>query len=191
MKRRELWFITLFAVIFAACGRQPKALDYGYFRIDLPEAKYHAFDGNLPYTFELSDYAKVTPIDEEPYWLNIDYQDWNATVHCSYKSLKTNNLNKAIEDARTLVYKHTIRADAISEEYFENAAERTFGVLYNIEGNAASSLQFFMTDSVNHFVRGSLYFNNVPNADSIAPVNAFIAEDVRHLMETLRWKSTK
>ena len=61
-------------------------------------------------------------------------------------------------------------------------------MLYAIEGNAASAAQFFVTDSVRHFVRGSLYFNNVPNADSVAPVNAFIINDIRHLMETLEWK---
>ena len=97
-------------------------------------------------------------------------------------------LATAIEDARTLVYKHTIRADAIAEEYFENPEHHVYGVLYEIKGNAASSAQFYVTDSVHNFVRGSLYFNHLPNGDSIAPVNAFITNDMRRLMESLTWK---
>lgn len=176
------------ACALAGCGKRTQALEYGYYRIDLPKAAYHTYAEGLPYTFELSDYAKVTPLDDEPYWMNIDYPAWNATIHCSYKSLKNCALRDVAEDTRTLVYRHAIRADAIAEDYFENDAHRTYGVLYEIEGNAASSVQFFVTDSVRHFVRGSLYFNNLPNADSIAPVNAFIRSDIRHMMETLTWK---
>lgn len=189
MKHHLTYLAVIVVGAFAtACGRQPHALDYGYYRIDLPAAAYHTFDSTLPYTFELSDYAQVVPLPDDPYWMNIEYPAWNATVHCSYKKLKNNKLSNLIEDTRTLVYKHTIRADAIAEEYFENAERHTCGVLYTIEGNAASAAQFFVTDSLRHFVRGSLYFNNVPNADSVAPVNAFIVDDIRHLMETIQWK---
>ncbi len=180
--------LAVAACALTSCGQRAQPLEYGYYRIDLPEATYHTYDKGLPYAFDLSDYAQVTPINDEPYWLNIDYPVWNATIHCSYKSLKNSDLRELTEDTRTLVYKHTIRADAIAENFFENDAHRTYGVLYEIEGNAASSAQFFVTDSVRHFVRGSLYFNNLPNADSIAPVNAFICNDIRRLMETIAWK---
>ncbi len=187
MKQRGA--ILIFAAfVLMACGRRAQPLEYGYYRIDLPEAAYHTYDGDLPYAFELSDYATVAPIAGEPDWMNIVYPKWNATVHCSYKSLQKIDLAKACEDTRMLVYKHTIRADAIAEDYYENTERKTYGVLYQIEGNAASSAQFFVTDSLRNFVRGSLYFNNLPNADSIAPVNAFIINDIRHLMETIRWK---
>ena len=186
--KHHLASIVIVVPVCAACGRQPHALDYGYYRIDLPAPAYHTHDNTLPYTFQLSDYAQVVPQPDDPYWMNIEYPTWNATIHCSYKPLKNNKLSKLVEDTRTLVYKHTIRADAIAEEYYENPDSHTYGVLYAIEGNAASAAQFFVTDSVRHFVRGSLYFNNVPNADSVAPVNAFIINDIRHLMETLKWK---
>lgn len=185
---KKLQWVILMACALTGCGKRTQPLEYGYYRIDLPEAAYHTYDTGLPYAFDLSDYAQVTPVENEPMWMNIDYPQWNATIHCSYKPLKNCNLRDAVEDTRTLVYKHTIRADAIAEDYFENETHRTYGVLYEIEGNAASSVQFFVTDSVRHFVRGSLYFNNLPNADSIAPVNAFIRNDIRRLMETLTWK---
>ncbi len=190
MRRLRIAILTgAMCCALVGCGRRAQPLAYGYYRIDLPEASYHTHGQGLPYSFDLSDYAQVTPINDEPYWINIDYPAWNATIHCSYKSLKTSDLNELTEDTRTLVYKHTIRADAIAEEFFENRAHQAYGVFYEIDGNAASSVQFFVTDSMRHFVRGSLYFNNLPNADSIAPVNAFISNDIRHLMETITWKS--
>jgi hypothetical protein len=40
-----------------------------------------------------------------------------------------------------------------------------------MQGNAASSTQFYVTDSTTHFLRGVLYFYSAPNADSLKPVN--------------------
>ena len=62
-----------------------------------------------------------------------------------------------------------------------------YGILYQIKGNAASQVQFLLTDSVKHFLRGALYFNNRPNKDSIAPVANYITEDIVRLMETAEW----
>lgn len=189
MKPKFVIISLVATLLLIACSHEPFPLAYGYYRIDLPETRYQSYQSDLPYVFELSDYATVNPSSaNEPYWVNINYPQWHATIHCSYRKLNHQELATAIEDAHTLVYKHTIRAEAISEEYFENSEHNVYGVLYNIVGNAASSAQFFVTDSVHHFVRGSLYFNHLPNADSIAPVNAFITNDIRHIMETLTWK---
>ena len=189
MKPKFTLLILASALMLASCNDQPFPLAYGYFRIDVPEARYQAYTSELPYVFELSEYATVIPASpNEPYWVNIEYPEWNATIHCSYKKIDAQNLAATIEDTRTLVYKHTIRADAIAEEYFENPEHHVYGILYEIAGNAASSAQFFVTDSIHNFVRGSLYFNNLPNADSIAPVNTFITNDIRQIMETLTWK---
>ena len=57
------------------------------------------------------------------------------------------------------------------------------GVLFQIEGNVASSKQFFITDEKSHFIRGSLYFKSTIN-DSILPIESFFANDIIHIMET-------
>ncbi len=104
----------------------------------------------------------------------------------SYKPVN-NNLNKLVEDARTMVYKHTVKADAINESRFRTPYNVS-GVYYEIGGNAASSVQFFVTDSTQHYLRGALYFNAQPNKDSLAPVVAFLKDDVVQLINTLHWK---
>ncbi len=188
MQKILLFFLTLFFV--AACS-SPVPKPYGYFRIDLPEHEYRTFDSVYPpFTFDMSAYAKVLPRNsqnEKEEWVDIVYPNLNGRIHCSYVKLNGDFQNVS-EESRTLVYKHTVRADAIAEQPFENPEERVYGILYEITGNAASPLQFVLTDSVRHFLRGALYFNAPPNADSIAPVSAYVEEDLRQLIETLRWK---
>lgn len=164
----------------------------GYFRIDFPEHSYNRYDSMCPYLFEYPVYAEVKADydkNTEPCWFNIQFTNYNATVHISYKEVD-NNIQKYLEDSRTLAYKHSIKADAIEENIFIDSVNNVYGTLFDIKGNAASSVQFYLTDSTNHFVRGALYFNNVPNKDSLAPVIKFVRADLQHMIETFRWKTT-
>ena len=86
------------------------------------------------------------------------------------------------------VKNHITKADAINEQPFINHENKVFGILYDLKGNTASAVQFYVTDSTRHFLRGSLYFSAEPNADSLAPVIDFFREDIIHLIETLKWK---
>jgi gliding motility-associated lipoprotein GldD len=162
----------------------------GYFRVDFPAKEYQQYRSDAPYSFEYPIYGKVVKDTEriaEPYWNNIEFEKFNCKIHLSYKAVK-NNVSGYIEDAHTLAYKHTIKADAINEELFSDGKRKVYGILYDIEGNAASSVQFFVTDSSKHFLRGALYFESVPNKDSLAPSIAFFRKDIVHLIETLNWK---
>jgi gliding motility-associated lipoprotein GldD len=163
----------------------------GYFRIQLPKKEYRLYTSDAPYTFEYPSYAiisKDTDRNTEPYWINIFYPKFKGQLHVSYKPLK-NNLNKYIEDSRTLAYKHTVKADAIDEETIQTP-NHVWGTMYLIEGNTASSTQFFITDSIHHFLRASLYFNIPPKSDSLAPVLQFIKKDLVHMIKTFRWKDS-
>ncbi len=122
----------------------------------------------------------------EKCWFNIYYTPFNATLHLSYKDVDNkNNLNKLLEDARTLVYKHTIKADEIYETLIGN--KYLNGMLYELSGNTATNFQFYVTDSSRHYLRGSLYFNERTRIDSIQPALDFLKADIMHMLETLRW----
>lgn len=173
-----------------ACGSNYAPKPRGYFRITLPEKEYTRLDTVLPYSFEYPVYSKVVPDrgpEDEPYWANLTFPRFEAKLHISYKPVN-NNLYQLLEDNRELAFKHTVKADAIQEKMFEAPEKNVYGILYEIKGNTASPVQFFVTDSVKHFLRGSLYFNTVPNKDSIAPVLNFIEKDIVHIIETLNWK---
>ncbi len=180
-----------FIVFLLSCSNNYAPKPRGYFRISFPEKNYSATDTTLPYVFEIPQYARLKPDNtgaNEPYWTNLDFPQYGARIHISYKPVE-NNLYQLLEDNRELAFKHTVKADAIKEQLFGNPENNVYGILYEIQGNTASPAQFFVTDSTDHFLRGSLYFNTVPNKDSIAPVLDFIKQDIIHLMETLNWKS--
>ena len=86
------------------------------------------------------------------------------------------------------MYKHTVKADAINEKVYLNDSHQTYGTLYDIKGEAASSVQFHLTDSVSHFIRGALYFKVSPNIDSLRPIMNYLRDDIIHIMETLKWE---
>ena len=182
---------VLFLVIITGCNNDYYPKPKGYFRIDLPEKVYAKFDSTYPYVFEYPVYAKVLPDNQaqaEEYWINLNYSQFHGTLYMSYKRID-GNLNKYLEDTRTMVMKHIPKASSIENKQYQNDDSKVYGLTYTILGVAAASpFQFYLTDSVNHFVRGALYFSTVPNNDSLAPVISFIEEDINHMIETFEWK---
>ncbi|MGC9330380.1 MAG: gliding motility lipoprotein GldD [Bacteroidales bacterium] len=174
-------------VTYSCKNNEPNPKPKGYFRIDLPEKNYIRYDGACPYHFDYPEYAIVLSGEEQhPCWLNLYFPFHNATVYFTYKKVN-NDLKILTEDTREMVYKHTVKASAINETAYTNDASNVYGIMYELKGNVASWIQFYMTDSTEHFVRGSLYFGMKPNKDSIAPVLDFLKKDIEHLMETTSW----
>ena len=191
----KIW-ILIFLSLLIGCKEKYTPKPRQYFRISFPEKKYTPIESGFPYSFEIPDYAKIVPDSKnpnQPFWINVTVPENKAEIHISYYDLSAsmesnrNLLNKFMEDTRSLAYKHTIKADAIKEQIWMNPGENVYGLIYRIEGNAASPLQFFLTDSVNHFLRGALYIREVPNIDSLKPVIEFLEPDVIRLIETTTW----
>lgn len=182
-------FILLMAV---ACGdKHPQPKPRGYFRIDFPEKQYVTLDTMPRYRFEYPAYATITPdfhsIDEKD-WANVEFPSFKGTIHISYKNVD-GNLDKYVEDAYQMIIKHLSKATGIRDSVVINNERNVYGLVYFLDGEGvASPLQFYLTDSTRHFLRGSLYFNIYPNNDSLQPVIDFITDDVRHLIKTLEWK---
>lgn len=190
----RILLFTILVLLFYSCSQTYAPKPRGYFRIDLPEKEYNLSDSTFPYQFERPVYTSITgdPYSpEEKYWINLNFLPFNATLHISYKKVD-GNLVAYLEDAHKLVTKHIPKADAIYDSLIVDRERKLFGLVYEIEGSgAASPYQFFLTDSISHFVRGALYFNTVPNNDSLEPVINFIADDIEHLINTFEWKDIK
>lgn len=187
---------TLFLLLFlVACNENYTPKPRGYFRIDFPEKNYTELKRSFPYSFEIPEYVKIEKDlrnRSEPYWINIAIPENKVEIHISYYNLNSTKddpllLMKLMEETRSLAYKHSIKADAIDERLFLNPAKKVYGTIYNIEGNAASPMQFFLTDSTRHFIRGAFYIREVPDIDSLSPVIDFIEPDIIHLIETTSW----
>jgi gliding motility-associated lipoprotein GldD len=184
-------FITL---VIISCRNNYIPKPRGYYRIDFPVKEYRVFDSTFPFTFEYPVYGKIVRDSSrmaEPYWINIVYHPYNAQLHISYKTIN-NNLATYLNDSHTLVNKHIPKANAISQREYVDTVENVYGLVYEITGSdAASTYQFYLTDSTKNFVRGALYFDLVPNNDSLAPVIEFLKKDIERMIMTFRWKNRK
>jgi gliding motility-associated lipoprotein GldD len=188
-------------LLFAACSGNS---DYspkprGYFRIVFPKKEYQQFNGPYPFTFIYPKYAVIekdsTPQRRDKkllnmnYLLNMQFPQFNGTLHLSYESITSKKVfDELTEDARKFAFKHTVKATAIDQGIIHNPDRKIYGVYYSIDGNAASSIQFYITDSTKNYMRGALYFNSTPRIDSIQPVLNFVKKDVDTMIKTFRWK---
>ena len=174
----------LFIVFLMGCKEdvlpKPKAM----LRLDYPETGTVVLQ--MPdYTFEYNKQAKLKIKNDES--LIVDYPTMRANIFITYKKVD-GNLDKLLSDAQKLTYEHVVKADGIQPKDFVNTEDHVYGTFYNVKGNAASPAQFYLTDSVRHFVTGSLYFSVKPNYDSVLPAAAYLERDIRRIMESLRWK---
>jgi len=196
LRKISLLILLIFLCTLYSCREVPVPKPKGFFRIDLPEKHYILFNdkpamtGKMPFSFEYPAYGHLSFQSEnenEPGWFNIEFPAFKAKIYLTYKDVKNDFATLMEQTYKMNVKNHITKADAINEQPFINQENKIFGILYDLKGNTASSVQFYVTDSVSHYLRGSLYFSAEPDADSLSPVIEFFREDIIHLIETLRW----
>ncbi|WP_417290591.1 gliding motility lipoprotein GldD [Corallibacter sp.] len=186
-------FILLFSLCLS-CGNNPVPKPDAYLRLDYPEAEYQETNLNVPFTFEknkLAENVVLKPVrGTEGYGINLEYPSLKGTIYLTYKPIEDSveHLKTLLRDAQSFTQEHTLKADEIIEQIYENKKHKVYGMFYEVGGNAASQSQFYVTDSVNHFLTGSLYFYAKPNYDSILPAAYYLQKDIQHIMETVQWK---
>lgn len=192
------YIIALSLLLIIASCRPPvfPPKPEGYYRIDTPAThQYRLFDApGFPYTFEYPVYGNVqndTVFQKEktknPYWININFPSLGGIINITYKEINAQQtLSKLVEDAYNLSFTHHVKAEYMNEKEFSIPGK--YVLLYTVGGNTASRYQFTATDSVKHFMRGALYFDVTPNADSLKPATDFLEQDIKHMLMTLKWR---
>ena len=207
--------IYLCSILLLSCNSTYTSKKKGYFKIDFPAHSYTSFNNiEYPFSFEYPVYAQIVkdssyfdPGSENPYWINVDFPTFNARIFLSYKiiggtsvykikqedgrykdSAGINVFDKMVNDAYNLTNKNEAMATSIRDSLFTNPQGIT-GIYFRVGGNAATAKQFFMSDTTKNFIRGALYFDTTPNADSLRPVQDFLQVDIDHLINTFRWKN--
>ncbi len=207
-------FYFIFVLLSTSCNSTYTPKKEGYYKINFPPKAYKTFnDSSYPYTFEYPVYAEISKDSsyfndgaKNPYWININFPSFNGTIFISYKNIGgtstykvknpngtyrdstgKNNFEKMVNDSYNLTYKNDIKAYSIQDSVMHTTNDVT-GVFFTLSGNVATAKQFFLSDTLHHFLRGALYFDATPNEDSLRPVNAFLQQDMKHLINTLKWK---
>ena len=194
MKRTAIIaIIVILGSLLFSCGEgeRPLPKPKGYFRIDLPEKDYMKVDTLARYAFDVPSYALLTHdpyAPEQTNWVNVEMPCFKASIHLTHKDVK-GNLNDYLEDVHTMITKHLQKANGMNDSLIVNPERKVYGMVIEMEGKGvATPLQFYITDSTANFVRGALYFNFVPNNDSMQPVIDFIRQDIDRMIETFEWK---
>lgn len=203
--------MSSFLFLLVACNSNFTPKPRGYFKIDFPVHQYQQFNQpGYPYTFEYPTYARISKeydsTGQNPYWINIDFPGYAGRIYISYKGVNSSTTYKVKtetgyrdsvvqntfellrEEAYKMTYKHSVKASGIVDSFFVNPVGSS-GVYFFVAGEAATSKQFYLTDSVRHFLRGALYFDATPNTDSISVVSDFLEKDIKHLIHTLKWQN--
>ncbi|KRD59988.1 gliding motility lipoprotein GldD [Flavobacterium sp. Root935] len=175
----------LLALTVLSCKKDVLPKPASFLRLDYPEAKYVNFENNCPFAFQMNEDATIK--GEKDCGFAITYPKMKATIYLTYKPVN-GNIDKLLRDAQKLTYEHVIKADDILEQPYINPQKKVYGMFYQVDGNAATNSQFYVTDSTKHFLIGSVYFYAKPNFDSIMPAASYVKNDMQRLMETLKWK---
>ena len=124
----------------------------------------------------------------EKEWINLNYPDFGAKVHLTYKKIDQNTDFKILSnDAFNLTAKHQIKAYGI-EEAILLTPNGYSAVVAELTGEVPTQFQFFVTDSTSHFLRGAVYFNTALKNDSLAPIIEFIKIDMAHLINSVNFE---
>ncbi len=187
--------ITVGLFILVSCGQDYIPKPKAYLRLDYPKAQYKKMNVDVPFHFETNHLAtkikyKKLAAAKESYGINIEYPALKGTIFLTYKAIDGNSetLTEYLRDAQKFTLEHTIKADEIPVFPYENKERNVYGILSEVKGNVASPAQFYVTDSVQHFLVGSLYFYAKPNYDSILPAANYLQKDMARIMETIVWK---
>lgn len=186
--------LLLLLPLLSSCSEDPVPKPRGYPRLDMPAATYASWEGTCPFVAELPAYALAL---EKPgttaanadtaCYMTLRFPGQHANVYLTCRKIQ-GDLRQLIEDAHAFKDKHEAMAARIRSERVERDSARVFGTLFDVEGNVASPMVFYLTDSTTRFLYGSLYFDARPNADSLEPVTGRIRADLRHFAGTLIWR---
>lgn len=177
------------SLVFTSCKEDPIPKPKGYLKLEYPEATYTKSLTTCPFVFDINNIVEIEkPRGVAKYCdMNLSYPLLKGKIHLTYIGVDDDLLKRALKDAQNLTQEHTQKAESIEGIPFENKAQNKYGMVYQIEGNAASPVQFYITDNKKHFLRGAAYFNVKPNYDSIFPAAHYLKKDIEVLMESIQW----
>ena len=181
----RLLALFILVLLWASCKQEYTPKPKAYFRVDFPEKSYEVEEQDCPFSYEQPAYARLSKRTEYC-WYDLEYSSFSAKLHMSYKAGGV-RLKEHLQAAHELAYKHSRVAEAIVEHPYENPEDKVYGIVYDYEGKTATAMQFYLTDSSDHFVRGALYFNT-EMSDSLLPMANFLKTDVYRMVESWSWK---
>ena len=192
MQKTCFFILSFLCLCLMSCRPEYLPKPRGYHRIILPPASYQPLPDSFPYFFEYSKHAKIlddTSWIAERYWISIHYPEMKASIQITYKPIDNDTvLYEYLSDSYLLTSKHNIKAYSIEEKILK-LKEDKYASFTELYGEVPTQIQFHISDSNQHFLRGALYFNTSTKNDSLAPVINYLKNDIIYLLNSLSWKN--
>jgi gliding motility-associated lipoprotein GldD len=181
--------LLIFIIIVSSCKDEvivpkPKA----FLSLKYPNPSFSKIDNELPFSFDLNNLVTIENILEKKdnFDIKLNYDMINASLYLNYIKIE-NNFNELISQNNFNLNNHAKVAIKASKQDFSDENRKVFGTLYELIGPVASPSQFYVTDSVDNFLAGTLFFKIKPNYDSLLPAIYYVKNDIIRLIETIKW----
>jgi len=181
--------LVVFSVFNFSCIDSNLPKQRAFLRIEFPEPNYSPFEeSSFPVDFYYN--SGVTKINNKNFQqLSLNYPKMNFSIDLSFNKInKLDDLESNLSDFSIILDTHSKKSNGIFIREYEDLNDRVFGKIYEIRGDVASPIQFYITDSTSNFMSGSLNLKSKSKYDSIFPSIQYIKNDILVLVESLSWK---
>jgi gliding motility-associated lipoprotein GldD len=186
-------FISVLALL-SSCGDDELTIPKPptFLRSELPDHEYTTFKDHAHFSCDFSKNYLVKPVlfgNVVTDHLEVNLGPLNGTLYVNYFPLPNRDtLVRYINLSNDKVDEHQMKADRIIDKQLIDKNKKVYGTFFEFQGNVATNFQFYLTDSVNHFVRGEVLMNCRPNYDSLRPSLDYLKQDLLKLFESFEWK---
>lgn len=193
MNKRNL-LLTLCSILFmlGACNdSNPVPKPSSFLRTEFPEHSYRPYLSPQNFRFNLANLYMPKSFEQAQtnYSVQeIDLGPLNGTLFLYYlRILSKDSLPDIINFANDKVDEHKIMADKIDFEQIIEPRKKVYGTFFELKGNVATNFQFYLTDSLQHFLRGEVLLNCRPNYDSLRPALQYLKTDLQLMLKSFQW----
>jgi len=190
MKFNAILFLVLF---LTSCGGDKVLIPKPptYLKLELPEHSYQKYKGECNYSFNISKLFTVEDVkegDKLTCHKEIKLGELNGIINFSYINM-VEPLSRYVNYSNDKVDEHKIKATEIKDFQIIRPNDKVYGTFFELKGDVATPFQFYLTDSVSRFVSGVVYFNAVPNYDSLKPSIDYLKIDLEEMVNTFKWEN--
>lgn len=161
----------------------------GFLRLEFEKPTYDTFSNessglNFIYNDAYSTFEIVS--DEK---IVLGYKDIKINIVVVDVELENlSSFEESIQNFYMFLEPHRKKSNQISIKEFTSADNNRFAKVFEMRGPVASPLQFYVTDSTNHFLFGSMNIMEKSDYDSIYPSIMYVKNDIFSIIESVNWE---
>ena len=192
MKKNTLVVVVVLLFVFSSCGDNEMHIPKPptYLKLELPNHDYVRYSNDCPYEFDVSKMFNVKDVFNDSVkscHKEIELGELNGVINFSFIDM-VESLSMYVNYSNDKVDEHKIKAVEILDTRIIREKDSVFGTFFELKGDVATHFQFYLTDSTSRFVSGVVYFNSVPNYDSLKPSIDYLRVDLLKIINTFNWK---